>query len=74
MVNIGTLICFSLGPEDTEFLEKEFLPVFNRFDLLNLPNQTACVRALIRGGQKVKPFTLETEIEPKGYDDKTSKK
>jgi energy-coupling factor transporter ATP-binding protein EcfA2 len=66
--NIGTLICFRLGLEDAERLEKEFLPVFTRLDLMNLPNWTACVRTL-RCGQRVKPFTIQTEPNATPYDE-----
>lgn len=71
--NVGTLVCFRLGPEDAMRLEQEFLPVFHRFDLMNLPNWVACVRAL-RRGQQVKPFTLETESVGIAYDEQKSLK
>src|SRR3990167_4005063 len=34
--NVGTLICFTVGPTDSEFLEKEFEPVFMANDLITL--------------------------------------
>ena len=34
--NIGTLICFTVGPTDAHFLEREFEPVFTQNDLINL--------------------------------------
>src|SRR3972149_9063260 len=34
--NVGTLICFTVGPTDSEFLEKEFEPVFLENDLITL--------------------------------------
>ena len=66
--NAGTIICFRLGLEDAERLEKEFLPVFHRLDLLNLPNWTACVRTL-KCGQRVRPFTVQTELDATPYDE-----
>ena len=36
--NVGTLVVFRVGTLDAEYLEKEFLPEFNRYDLTNLPN------------------------------------
>jgi hypothetical protein len=71
--NAGTLICFRLGLEDAERLEKEFLPVFTRLDLMNLPNWTACIRTL-RGGQRVKPFTIQTEPDVTPYDEYQARK
>lgn len=71
--NAGMLVCFRLGLEDAERLEREFLPVFHRFDLLNLPNWVACVRAL-RQGQRVKPFTLETEPDRTPSNERVARK
>jgi len=71
--NAGTLICFRLGIEDAEKLEKEFLPVFTRLDLMNLPNWTACVRTL-KNGQRVKPFTLQTEPDATPYDERQAQR
>ncbi|MEX0621533.1 MAG: type IV secretion system DNA-binding domain-containing protein [Candidatus Woykebacteria bacterium] len=34
--NIGTLICFTVGPTDARFLEREFTPVFLENDLITL--------------------------------------
>lgn len=34
--NVGTLVCFGVGPTDAVFLEKEFLPTFLAQDLINL--------------------------------------
>ena len=34
--NIGTLICFGIGPTDARFLEREFTPAFLENDLINL--------------------------------------
>ncbi len=34
--NVGTLICFGVGPQDAHFLEREFTPVFLEGDLMNL--------------------------------------
>jgi len=38
LANIGTLVCYRIGPEDAEILEKYFLPEFSKEDLINLPN------------------------------------
>jgi len=47
--NVGTLICFRIGPEDAEFLEREFEPEFNANDLLNLGRANIYVKLLING-------------------------
>jgi macrodomain Ter protein organizer (MatP/YcbG family) len=47
--NVGTIASFRIGAEDAEFLERLFLPVFNRYDLVNIPNYNAYIKLLIRG-------------------------
>ena len=47
--NVGTIISFRVGAQDAEFLERIFLPVFNKFDLVNIPNYNAYIKLLIRG-------------------------
>jgi hypothetical protein len=47
--NVGTVISFRIGAQDAEFLEKIFLPVFNKFDLVNIPNYNAYIKLLIYG-------------------------
>jgi len=57
--NVGTTISFRVGHEDAEILEKMFFPVFNRFDLGNLPNWHAYMRTLINN-QSAPPFSMQT--------------
>lgn len=45
--NVGTMIVFKIGSEDAETLVKEFEPVFNEFDLINIEKYTAYVKLLI---------------------------
>jgi hypothetical protein len=47
--NVGTVASFRIGAEDAEFLERLFLPVFNKYDLVNIPNYNAYIKLLIRG-------------------------
>ncbi len=47
--NIGTLCSFRIGPEDAEFLAKQFAPVFNEQDLINIDNYNAYVKLMING-------------------------
>lgn len=67
--NVGTLIAFRVGAEDAEFLAREFLPVFNQRDLMQLPNFTACVSVLV-GGQVSRPFTMRNRIDALPFDEK----
>jgi GTPase SAR1 family protein len=47
--NVGTIISFRIGAQDAEFLERIFLPVFNKFDLVNIPNYNAYIKLLVYG-------------------------
>jgi len=55
--NIGTIIAHRMGPEDAEFMVKQFAPVFDASDLLNIPNYHAAMRLMI-GGLPSQPFTV----------------
>jgi hypothetical protein len=54
--NAGTLVSFRVGAEDAGFLAREFEPVFNREDLMNLPNWSFYLRVMIDGAPS-KPFS-----------------
>jgi len=47
--NVGTIISFRVGPEDAEFLAKQFTPVFDEQDLINIENYNAYVKLMIKG-------------------------
>lgn len=55
--NVGSLVSFRVGPEDAEFLEKQFEPIFSARDLVNVDNYQAFVRLLINN-QSTKPFNI----------------
>lgn len=57
--NIGTLVCFRVGAEDAEFLEKEFSPEFNASDLVNLAKYNIYLKLMI-DGVAGRPFSAET--------------
>lgn len=61
--NVGSLAAFRLGPEDAALLEPQFLPAFDRRDLMNLPVGRACV-SLLSGGVKARPFTMDIPAGP----------
>lgn len=56
--NVGTLMCFQVGSEDAESLEKEFYP-FPKSRLENLGKHEICLKPLIDGITR-QPFTTET--------------
>jgi hypothetical protein len=63
--NVGSIISFRVGPDDAEFLEKQFAPVFTKNDLMNVDNYNAYAKILI-GGQTSKPFNFRPLAPQKG--------
>jgi hypothetical protein len=57
--NIGTFVCFRVGAEDAEILEKEFEPDFMVNDLVNLPKFNIYTKLMINGVAS-KAFSAET--------------
>jgi len=57
--NVGTIICFRVGAEDAEFLEKEFIPTFIIDDLVNLPKYNIYLKLMIDGVAS-EPFSATT--------------
>jgi len=55
--NVGTIASFRTGPEDADFLVKQFAPVFDTHDLVNIPNGHAVVRLMV-GGLPSQPFSI----------------
>lgn len=63
--NIGSIVAFRIGPEDAEFMEKQFAPVFTQNDLVNVDNYNCFARILING-ILTKPFNMKTYPPTKG--------
>jgi len=70
--NVGTLVCFRVGAEDAEFLEKEFNPEFNSLDLVNLAKYNIYLKLMIDGvagrpfsARTLPPFVLHPEESKK---------
>jgi hypothetical protein len=62
--NIGTMLSYRCGPEDAEFLVKQFEPIFDQRDLVGLPNHNAIMKLLV-GGLPSQPFSI-TALPPLG--------
>ncbi|MDO8529969.1 MAG: type IV secretion system DNA-binding domain-containing protein [bacterium] len=56
--NVGTIGAFRIGAEDAEFLEKQFEPVFSRFDLVNLDNFNIVLKMMLNNKVST-PFKME---------------
>lgn len=63
--NAGTIISFRIGVDDAETMAKEFAPVFNEYDLLNVEKFTAYIKLLIDNTAS-KPFNMQTVPPRKG--------
>jgi hypothetical protein len=57
--NVGSWLVFKIGSGDAEEVEKEFSPVFNQFDLLNIEKYTAYVKLLIENTAS-RPFSMNS--------------
>ena len=57
--NVGSMVAFRIGSDDSEFISKQFAPVFGPEDLLNADNYNAFIKLLING-QTSKPFNIRT--------------
>ncbi|MEI7498250.1 MAG: TraM recognition domain-containing protein [Candidatus Falkowbacteria bacterium] len=57
--NAGTWVNFKIGSEDAEEMAKEFAPVFNQYDLINVEKFTAYIKLLI-DNSAARPFSMNT--------------
>ncbi|NCN53237.1 type IV secretory system conjugative DNA transfer family protein [Candidatus Wolfebacteria bacterium] len=62
--NVGSMVAFRVGAKDAEELAKQFEPVFNENDLINIDNFNAHAKLLING-EPSKPFNIKTLSSPK---------
>ncbi|MDI6820740.1 MAG: type IV secretion system DNA-binding domain-containing protein [Patescibacteria group bacterium] len=68
--NVGSMVSFRVGAQDADVLVKQFEPVFNVHDLVNIDNFNAYAKLLMRG-ETTKPFNIKT-IKPETPDLKTA--
>lgn len=57
--NAGTMVSFRIGVEDAELVGKEFAPVFNEFDVINIDRFNAYLKLMINGTAS-RPFNMQT--------------
>lgn len=56
--NVGSMVSLRVGPDDAEFLQKQFEPIFTANDLVNVDNYQGFARLLING-ELSKPFNMK---------------
>ena len=61
--NVGNMAVFRVGEEDAEFFTKQFAPVFEALDFVNIENRNAYVK-LLAAGVPQKPFDMKTPDLP----------
>jgi hypothetical protein len=61
--NVGNMAVFRVGEEDAEFFAKQFAPVFEALDFVNIENRNAYVKILSNGVPQ-KPFDMTTPDLP----------
>ncbi len=66
--NMGSIVSFRVGNNDTDSLTKYFQPLFDAPDLLRVPNYNAIVRTMI-GGVPTQAFSMTT-LPPLGSPNK----
>jgi len=66
--NVGTIISFRVGPEDAEYMAKQFEPVFNISDLTNIQNGYGFIRLMIKSYPS-RPFIMHPSWPPIGISD-----
>jgi hypothetical protein len=57
--NAGTIVSFRVGAEDAEYLEKEYFPVFEAGDIVNLPKYNIYLKLMVEGIAG-RPFSADT--------------
>ena len=60
--NVGSILSFRIGPDDSEFMKNKFAPVFTPQDIMNIDNMNAYVNMIING-QTARPFNLRIPSE-----------
>lgn len=66
--NVGTVISYRVGVEDSEMMAKQLAPVFDEYDLINVPNYNCFVRLLAKN-QPQRPFSMKAAPPPPGGDE-----
>jgi len=69
--NVGTMLTFKMGAEDSEYFEKEYAPVLSNQDILSIANYKAYLKLSI-GNAPSRPFSLGTIWDQSGANQKVA--
>jgi len=70
--NVGSMVAFRVGAEDAEFLAKQYEPIFNQQDLINIDNFNAYLKLLINN-QTSTPFNVRIHLRTPSNPDMAGK-
>ena len=63
--NVGTMISFRIGAEDSPYMVREFAEYFEEIDLLQLPNHRIYLKLMIAGAPSLPFSAITLRPEPK---------
>jgi len=66
--NVGTMIAYRIGVDDAELMAKSFAPVFDEYDVVNVPKYTAYAKILIDNSNPP-AFNISFDYNPSGSDE-----
>ena len=66
--NVGSMCTYRVGPDDAEFLEKQYAPVFSAADIMRISSFN-CYMKLLSNSVPQKPFSMSVANNPKGNPD-----
>ncbi|MDP7247290.1 MAG: type IV secretion system DNA-binding domain-containing protein [Candidatus Peribacteraceae bacterium] len=70
--NVGTIMSFKIGAEDSEYMAKEYAPVLSEQDVIGIPNFSAYTKLNINNVQS-RPFSLTTIYDESDRNEKLAK-
>lgn len=65
--NVGTMVSFRIGVTDANFLQHEFVPVFNENDLTNVEKYHVYIKTIVKN-EPVPPFSMSLEKDMTAQD------
>src|SRR3990167_458226 len=71
--NVGTLICFRVGVTDAAYVSREFQPVFNESDLINVDRYHAFMKTIV-DNEPVPPFSVDMTKDLKKMKEKANER
>lgn len=71
--NVGTIVSFRVGVDDASYLQREFAPIFNETDLINIEKYHVYVKTIVKN-EPVAPFSMSLEKDMKEVEARMNRK